>query len=89
LLISQVRDKDIHERINKIPQSHDFYNSSRIKQESRQLLVIYHKYQDLFEDDDVTAKDHFNKVQLICYKSTYTGVKRFNLPVDPTTGRFE
>ena len=90
LIVSQVVDKQINERLDsKVPKSHDFYNSSRIKQESRQMLVIYWKYLDYFEsgDDDVLV-EYFNKIQLIVYKSTYSGIGKIWLQIKPETGTF-
>lgn len=91
LILSQVKDKEINIRLDsKVPKSHDFYNSSRIKQESRQLLVVHWNWNDYFEAgiEDVPL-DYFNQLDVYCYKSTYTSTGKAKIWVDPICGQFK
>jgi len=92
LVISQVKDKDINDRPDsKIPRSSDFYNSSRVRQESRQQLVIYWKYCDTFEFDPQDTKEleeQFHSALIVVCKSTYGKLGRVQFRISPEVGAF-
>ena len=83
LALSQVRDKTINERADKVPRSHDFYYSSTIRQKSREQLVLYWRYVDTLENA------HFNTLEIYPYKSTYSRIgKPIRLYYEPDYARF-
>lgn len=74
LILSQVRDKLIDERIeDKVPRPHDFLYGSDVRRKSRELMVVYWRYKDDYN------KDTKHIFELYVHKSTYseTGLVKF------------
>ena len=81
--LSQVRDKQIDERIDKVPRAHDFYYSSTIRQKSREQVVGYWRYMD------TKKPKHFNEYEIHVYKSTYSKTGEvIKLYYEPDKARF-
>lgn len=80
-VLSQVRDKLIDERIDKVPLPHDFFYASTMRQMSREQSVLYWAYKD-----GASNKEY---VDFIVYKSTYSDTGRIKFRINPEFATFE
>jgi replicative DNA helicase len=95
LCLCQVNDKNLMARskngIIPPPTSHDFFNSSRVFQASREQLTLYWRYKAV--EDSGQEMDEFSQVdkgeiEIACNKSSYSDTGRVKIRYEPEYARF-